>query len=324
MQTISLYSRRWVLLFAAALLMVGCELFPQSRSVEPRIREITISSTQQGVPPVVEAQIVIPGISNKRVRHVTAEFRSTRVPDRAFIVHTEAFESLGNNRWRGALPALNVGRYEVKVVASLRDGPRLGGEVNPPIDTFISAEQSFSVSPDIKECFNFAAARDTQNWVSEGFKSGADGAKVQGCPDSAIWFDNAMFVLMGIDCQPPSEFRVELVSPNLTDRPGWEDPEGLVTTTYWNIPGMTFQPIFSLRDSDVRAAAPLDDNGEFRYAPQAGSAANPLRYRSVIKFKRGTVDAVRLRYLGSALTSVAEGLIKVNSVCPIVDRPASD
>ncbi|MEL7296931.1 MAG: hypothetical protein AAGJ86_04665 [Pseudomonadota bacterium] len=324
MRLLPLHGPRWLLLLAVSFVLMGCELIPDAPTNDPRIRDISVTGAQQGVPPVVETLIVLPAIANKRVRGVSAEFRSLLPPVGGFITHDVAFESIGNNRWRGTLPALNLGDYEVKVVANLRESPAPGSELAPSIDSFISSTQSFTVRADNEECFNFAATPNVQAWESDGFQAVSDGTSIAGCPDSAVWINDRLTMPKGAGCMPAVQYRVDLVSPDLTDRPGWEDPEGVVTTTHWNIAGMTFQPIFSLRGGSAPAAAPVNGNGEFIFLPRTGTIDNPHDYRTKIQFLSGTVSAVRLRYFGPGETSGAEGQIRVNSVCPIVDRPASN
>ncbi|MFK8052820.1 MAG: hypothetical protein AB8F65_07575 [Woeseiaceae bacterium] len=309
----------FLFLMAATILLSGCEIFREEPSLDPRVRELTVQNTVQGVPPIVDIKFVIPGISNKYVNRVTAEFRSLREPNRPFVAATNDFESLGNNNWQGELPALNLGRYEVKVIATLRTGPGSDGNVTPSITSFIESVTTFRVGPDAEECFNFAEqSNGAQGWVSDGYKQVSDSAPLPNCENNAFWFNGGLYSAFGFTCAPTEQYRVDLVSPDVLKRPGWAQTQGIATTVFWNIPNMQMQSIFIRKDGSAFVPA---SNGETIFHPQTGTVGSPFTYTGRVSNPEGTVEQVRLRFFGAPLTSAPEGFILVKSVCPIPDRP---
>lgn len=315
-------------LLIIALTLTGCELFPRNTILDPRINNLEVAVTKQGIPPVVDVSFVIPSISNKRIRGVRAVFRSTLEPDRPFVAAEGFFDDLGNQQWQGTLPALNLGPYEVKIIATLRSGGAgRDGEIDPPIDSFLEGATTFNVIADNHECFNFKSESDgLQGWTNRGYRLVSDDQSdppVEGCPDTLIWFNDALYHPQAPNCEPAEQFFVDLVSPPVVGRPGWAQSQGVATTVYWNIPGMTMQSIFYF--TDVSIFAPIDEEGERIFHPQAGSAQSPVTYRGrhgkPQSEKNSDLGQLRLRFFGNPFTSAAEGLIKVKSVCPIPDRP---
>lgn len=123
-----------VLTISLTALLAACD--PQQPSLNPRISDVSVGDTIQGVPPEVSVTIILPGASNKHVRSMSAEFRSTLEPDRPFVLADGKF-TRANLTWTGFLPALDVGPYEVRVTVRLRSGPNPDGSIEPPIDEII-------------------------------------------------------------------------------------------------------------------------------------------------------------------------------------------
>ena len=114
---------------------------------------ISVGDTIQGVPPEVSVTMVLPGASNKHVRSMSAEFRSTLEPDRPFALTNGEFTG-ANLTWTGFLPALNVGPYQVRVTVVLRSGPNPDGSLEPLLDQIITSNiVAFNVTADSAECF---------------------------------------------------------------------------------------------------------------------------------------------------------------------------
>ncbi|MEN7344328.1 MAG: hypothetical protein AAAFM81_15360 [Pseudomonadota bacterium] len=310
----------WLFLMAVTLLLGGCETPPTAPSLDPRIRAINVDPVVQGDAPSVSVNVVIPGTGNQYVRRVTAEFRSLSEADRPFVSAAGEFSSAGNNQWQGTLPALNLGKYEVKVIVNLRRGPGPGGEVQPAIDTLIEGTKVFDVGPDTDECFNFAAnAGDTQGWLGDGYKYYNDGSPVENCASDVFYFSGGLYQPFGASCAPEQQFRVDLLAPDVANRPGWAKTRGVVTRAYWNIAGMTMQPIFTI--DNLSPIAPVDGDGDFIFHPAAGSVGNPTVYTSRIDPDGSYITDFRLRFFGPAFTIAPEGFVLIKSVCPIPDRP---
>ena len=308
-----------VLLISLAALLAACD--PQPPSLNPSISDVSVGDAIQGVPPEVSVTMVLPGASNKHVRGVSAEFRSTLEPDRPFVLADGEFTGL-NMTWTGNLPALNVGPYEARVTVNLRPGPNPDGSVQPPIDEFITSNTvAFNVTADSEECFNFAStADDIQGWTHGGFELVEGDQPVSACSDELFWLNNMVWAGFGPNCLPEPQFRFDMVSPNLSARPGWPQSQGAVFRAGWNVPQMLMQPIL-VRAGDLNPLAPVDENGEFAFFPMSVPTGTLQQFRVPISFTEGTVERYRLRFFGAPMSTGNEAFTRIGSVCPIPDRP---
>lgn len=308
-----------VLFISLATLLAACD--PQPPSLDPRISDVNVGDTIQGVPPEVSVTMVLPGASNKRVRGMSAEFRSTLEPDRPFVQADGEFTG-SNLTWTGTLPALNVGPYAVRVTVNLRPGPNLDGSVEPPVDEFITSNiVAFNVTADSEECFNFASsADDIQGWTHGGFILVQGDQPVSACPDELFWLNSMVWAGFGPNCLPEPQFRFDMVSPDLSARPGWSLSQGSVFRADWNVPEMVMQPIL-VRADDLEALVPVDENDQRVFFPKSVPTGILQQYRVPISFTEGTVERYRLRFFGAPLSTGNEAFTRISSVCPIPDRP---
>lgn len=312
-------TRFLVLIVSLTALLAAC--IPQTPTLDPRISDVSVGDTIQGVPPEVSVTMVLPGASNKYVRNVSAEFRSTLEPDRPFILAEGEFTGT-NNTWTGNLPALNVGPYDVRVTVNLRTGPNPDGSIEPPIDELITSDVvAFSVTADAEECFNFASvADDTQGWTHGGFILVEGDQPVSACTDELFWFNSMLHAGFGPNCLPEPQFRFDMISPDVSARPGWSLSQGAVFTAGWNVPEMLMQPILDRADG-LNSIRPEDENGQPVFFPMSVLTGNLQQFRVPISFAEGTVAAYRLRFFGAPMSTGNEGFARVSSVCPIPDRP---
>jgi len=308
-----------VLIISLAAMLAACD--PQPPSLNPRISDVSAGNTIQGVPPEVSVTMVLPGASNKHVRNVSAEFRSTLEPDRPFVLADGEFTRT-NLTWTGLLPALNVGPYEVRVTVNLRAGPNPDGSVAPPIDEFITSNiVALNVTADSEECFSFASsADDTQGWTHGGFVLVENNQPVNACPAELFWLNGMLWAGFGPNCLPAPQFRFDMVSPDLSARPGWSLSQGVVFRAGWNVPKMDMQPIL-VRADGLNALIPVDDSGEPVFFPMTVPTGNLQQHRVPINFTEGTVEGFRVRYFGAPLSTGNEAFARLGSVCPIPDRP---
>lgn len=313
----------WFPVAVAGLALVACNNMPEPSLTDPRIQEITVDNIIQAEQPDVAVRVVIPGIANKRVRRVSAEFRSTLSPDRPYVTSGTDFTEASGNRWQGKLPALNVGPYEVRVLVTLESGgANSDGSITPAISENISGVKAFNVGPDTNECFNFASElAGNQNWSHAGVRSSPTTPVIDACPAQAFWFNQRLVTTFASYCMPEDGYLIDLLSPVVIDRPGWAATQGVVTSAFWNVTTMQMQPILGLTGTQATAIVAVTDDGTPIFHPATGSPAAPFSYRTKIDLQSGSVNSLRLRFFVPPLTGVAEGLIQIRYACPIPDRP---
>ena len=311
--------RSWVV-FAVVLFAIACD--PIKPSLDPHINSIEVDPVVQGDEPTVRVSMKLPSVANKRVRRMTAEFRSTRDANRPYVAVAEEFSNDGNNNWSGNLPALNLGPYEVKVTILLRTGPGPNGEISPPIDEIITGTQSFSVGVDTEECFNFnAIENDTQGWSHGGYVQVQGNTLVDACPANVHSFGGALQIALNSSCVPEGQYRFDFVSPDVAGRPGWAQTQGLALSAGWNIPEMKVQPILLRNAAGLNALAPVNEDGDFIFSPMLGLSGGSTELRFPMVVEGGPVDGIKVRFFGAPEVTFAEGFAKLNYVCPIPVRP---
>lgn len=295
----------------------------QQPSLDPRINSITVDPVVQGDAPVVNVSVTIPGISNKRVRRVTAEFRSTLEPDRPFVAAPGEFSEGTNNVWTGSLPALNLGPYEVKVNVNLRTGgPNSDGSITPPIDEFIDGVQAFSVGADSEECFRFDVPDNLQGWTHGGFKLVSDSSDVTACSQNLFIFGGGLHAPVTPNCLPSEQFRFDLVSPDLSARPGWSQTQGVVISAGWNLAELQMQPLLMVAGGTPPAVFSVDEGGSPLFYPLSVQTGSNELFRVAMGFDAGSFDGHRIRFYGAPMTvGGIDGFVRVIFTCPIPERP---
>ena len=143
---------------------------------------------------------------------------------------------------------------------------------------------------------------------------------VSACPDELFWLSGMLWAGFGPNCLPEPQFRFDMVSPDLSARPGWSLSQGAVFRAGWNVPAMLMQPIL-VRADGLNALIPVDENGLEVFYPMPAPTGTLPQFRMPISFTEGTVERYRVRYFGAPLSIGNEAFARISSVCPIPDRP---
>jgi hypothetical protein len=285
------------------------------------LKGLEVGPAFQGQPVPIQVNVTVPGASDLRVRSVTAEYRSTSEPDLAWIPAEEELTGSAATGFTGFLPPLNFGPYEAKARVQLRP---FTTEASPPdtADTILEATERFLVNVDdaagsgvtSPECFGFASESEgTQGWVHAGMS--VNGSPISGC-NVLTWLpqaDGVLAVPMSSSCLPDDTWQFDLVSPDLTSKPGWADTTGVMMRLDSNFP-LTARAILVTADGEEHPGPPFDIGDpqiEFRTAIARVDigAAIPIEVRIRVTTSDPAVGA-----------SVAEGLAMVSAVCPIPER----
>ena len=291
--------------------------------LDPGIDFISVDPVVQGDSPNVNVGVNIASVSNKYIRGATAEFRSTLESGRPWIAAPGEFTaSASPNVWSGQLPALNLGPYEVRVTVNLRQGgANPDGSITPAIDEFISGVHAFSVGVDNEECFNFSASDNVQGWTHGGFKL-MDGTDVSACSETLYIDNGALQSAISALCLPPQQFRFDLISPDLSSRPGWAQTEGTVISASSNLAQLQMQAIFQRLADNLPGLYVVDSNGNAVFHFVSSANATQKSFRIKLSPYTGSIDQLRIRYVGPPQSVAANaGFIQTFSACPIPDRP---
>ncbi|MEM7082995.1 MAG: hypothetical protein AAF465_09695 [Pseudomonadota bacterium] len=309
------------LILAAALLQVACPtLLPEQDS---RIKSILVEPVVQGDEPIVNLNLVLPPLGNKRVQTITAEFRSAREFGRPWIQADGEFQGSGNN-WTGTLPALNLGPYEVRLIILLRNSPSDPLVVEPVVNELIlSNPVAFDVGIDTQECFDFRDDGNAlQGWGHGGYRT-HDGQTTTGtCPESLFRSASGISAIVSSSCLPDESVRFDMVTPNIEQRPGWSNSQGVVLFAGSNMTGWLMQPILQ-RGNDQTSLFPQTPDGSgpmfYPLSLPGGSVAN----RFNMDIDSGPINRLRVRFFSPPFNdgSVAEGFHFVRAACPLPDRP---
>jgi hypothetical protein len=277
---------RWVAAsFLLPLLALGCgnpDIGKIIGAQFPTIGRIAIGDAIHETPIEFSVQTFAPANSesNVFVSEVLAAYRSTSQPNLPFIevaVLTQGATNGNATTWSGSLPALPLGRYELRVQPRVKYQPQAPDQT--PVDEqpglLMEATAFFSVGPS-ESCYGFAA--DTEGWTLDGiFDIQETEENPQGvlttlpllC-DGLVVLNGAALLPMGSGCvpSPPIEpvsgnWALDFVSPDLSDLEPWQGLETVLFSILAEIP-VKVQPILKVVDPD---------GAEHTYAPVNGQGA---------------------------------------------------
>ncbi len=314
-------NRPWLAVLLLPLL-AGCpDPGPDLPSLEPSLKSFDVGPAFQGQPVPIQVGVTIPGASDLRVRSVNAEYRSTSEPDLPWIPAEAELDGSASGGFAGFLPPLNYGPYEAKVRVQMRPFTTEAAPPEAP-DTFLEDSKSFFVNADdaagspaeAPECFGFSSeAQGVQGWTHSGMS--VNGSPTNGC-EALAWLpqgDGVLAVPMSFSCLPAEAWQFDLISPDLSSRPGWMNTTGVMIRLDSNFP-LTAGVVLVTGDGEEHPGPTVDIGEpqiEFRTSiaqiDTDGAAPTEVRVRVT------TPDP-------QAGAAVAEGLLMVSAVCPIPER----
>jgi hypothetical protein len=309
--------RTAIVVLASGTLLVGCSSLPE-RPLDPSIGTIAVAETVQGVEPVVTVQVVVPEPSGARIERVSLRFRSTDEPDRPFVDADEEASSVpGGSGYRGTLPALNYGDYEVEVTATLGTFDPADAPSSAP-NTILTKTHPFSVGADAVECFSVDSGFD--DWTFDGFYEGDVGPVAPNCAASPLVTAQGTAAVVFGPCLPANpavtEWRFDVVSPTLTDRPGWSETDRVLVRAMANAQ-VRMTPLLLAGSPPTEVASP--DVTTFG----AGNATSTyLDFAVSVPVPDGApVSGARLRFAVESPGATQDGAVTITTVCPTPNRP---
>lgn len=273
--------------------------------------------------------IIVPHI--KVVQRVTATISPAPVREPAVPNTMDLTFDSTTGRYHGRFDGLPFNNYILRIRA-LRTETRVA---RPGVTTSSDANttRTFSVGAPAG-CFNFPASQELSGWSVPGIFSGDGLTNIADEPPTLVWAGAAGFLNQstadgGLALQvrsnmfpPPATFagnawRIDLVSANLSKRPGWPNISGISFRMAHNLGTISVQPLLFIRKADGQTTflrqQLSDQSPVFLPAPSAYSAfvariAPPLG---------ATVLGVHLRVFGAnPVIAPNESFIFLDGVCP--------
>ena len=318
------------------LALLGCDSHQQPTTVfNPRLENIQVVDAIQGIPATVKADVVIPGVSDLKIRNISFTLRSTLVADTTFAEwdnNEGNMNSTTGGKYQGTTPPLDIGPYELQIKAVFR--PFNPDATQPGPDTTIQETRPFIVGAsslaEDGECFTFEdESAGTAGWTFNGYFNGSTSEKINvpGCPESPmVWFTTGggtLTVPLGA-CIPPEAsqgfWRFNFESPNVAEEPAWQNITGVMMRMASNRP-VQIWPLISVDDEEFPFREPLGDTGEpdIHYPIEGGT----LMFRNIYSYINvngdDTVTGLVVRVFGEPTGAFEEASVNLSVVCPLHD-----